>query len=155
MSNSSLKPFIRFNILDNPYGCLNNILKLEFTIPLHLSLIEKGKFQNYSMIWDQNRYQNNKNIYKDCVSLIEPKVKTLLNNFLINNQTATISNNSFRIIYQRPLILYENDINKFVIYPGNNILKSIKEINNTDMYIKLYKTYDHNFINWGVWKKIN
>ena len=66
-SSNTLKPYIKFNILDNPYNCVNNLFKLEFTLPVNITVTDKDKYRNYSLFWDKEKYYKNKNIFKDNI----------------------------------------------------------------------------------------
>lgn len=139
-------PFLSFIVNDSPYLCNKNVFKYRFHIPVHLFIRDAGKITGYTMIKNTNSY-NFDNLY--------PRVKSLIKDHTINNQTLSIDKKSFKLDYLLPFVIEKSSLHNSVIVPNQKIPIHYNNICNMDVFIPLNLEHSGMFINKPIWYRDN
>jgi len=145
MWKNSLKyPFLSFKIVDNPYFTKERFL-MNMYVPLKLTVENKTFKRDYEIFKNIDRINN------DVIT----KVESLINKYSVNSQTLSIDRNSYKLIFDKPVIINEHDMYQTVLIPDHKDLKKINQISPHDIYIPLYFDTHDGYINKPIWKRYN
>jgi len=142
--NSLRYPFISFKIVDNPYFTKERFL-MNMYVPLKLTVENKRFKRDYEIFKNIDRINN------DVIT----KVESLINKYSVNSQTLSIDRNSYKLIFDKPVIINEHDMYQTVLIPDHKDLKKINQISPHDIYIPLYLDTHNGYINKPIWKRYN
>lgn len=114
---SAYMPYIKINFYDNPY-LLNTPESFDYytlKVPLHIYLkTTNNKIIVYSMTQHWVDYNNNKEFLSHCTNRYLPQMKTLINNFTINNQNVKADVRTISSVIDKVTFTSGNNLPAFI-----------------------------------------